>query len=273
MNNNLFQELADRFKTGTVNISVQMDKGTMAVMVNFKGIDGIAPRILRGTPAEIDENFIDNLEGVLIKVSDFNANMEDLEKVILEKLEAKKKQAEEKVEAKVKVETKKADIAKGKAAQTSLLDIPAGQTDKEIHDELSEEKEDAFEDDDLISAPVPPVKPAEKPVQKTKTVIGTKKSLTAEQRKAILDALEANDVEPWDVHPTGVRWVVDTLKVNAVEAEIIFAESGIAVEFNKPKPDIHKKNVEAMKEAMVATAPVLEVEEEFVFDDDDDFSL
>jgi PRTRC genetic system protein E len=268
---NLFQELAERFKTGTVNIAVQMDKGTMAVMVTFKGIE-CAPRVLKGTPEEIDKNFISDLTSVLVMASDINEHtvMKELQAIREKQLaeEKKKENEEKKAEAEKKKESKK----QAAEAQTSLLDaIPAVEEKVEEKPEpvVKKEPESTVEskDEDEVDF-------GDKGEANSSLSIPFR--ISAKDRATILERLHAEVKEIWEVHPLGAKILVELKNCTQEEAEEAFRRSDIPMTYLKspivkeasdvdPVEDQkHAKNVEAMKAEMSKTAT-----DDFDLDDDD----
>ena len=284
--NNLFQELADRFKTGTVNIAVQMDKGTMAVMVTFKGID-CAPRVLKGSPSEIDDQFILSLESVLEIASEINEHnvLKELQAIREKQLAADNKKE---ADAKKAEDEKKKEVKKqAQEAQTSLLDVPAPIEKKDIdpvpESEPVAEKEEETEEAEAVDF-------GDKGEKDSSLKIPFR--ISSKDRVIIMNRLLAEVKEVWDVHPLGTKVIIELKNCTQEEAEEAFRRSGIAMEYLKlPKEDNvsesvpsedekHAKNVEAMKSEMNKAGDDFDIDDDFDVSDgepvnsvEDDFDL
>lgn len=221
--NNLFQELASRLKTGTVNIAVQMENETMAVMVTFKGINA-SPRIIRGTAKEIDESFIDQLENDLVSVTKFNAVNESLDEEIDRMIAEKQKKTENKESTKVAADKKKSDKVEAEKNQISITDIPETPAKLPIEpvkkvEEIKVVKEQT-DNEKVIESLLPDKLEMKLPFR-----------LGAKDRTIILEELELKSLEVWDVMEIGANKIKELKSCTTEEADESFKRSGLGKEF------------------------------------------
>ena len=250
----MFKQISEQFKKGSMTLTVQVEEDSMAVMINFKGID-LAPKVLRGSPEEIDNNFMKVMTQPMNLVSNYNeqeylVNLQKELEAKSKKLESENKEAEKKK----KEETKK-KVDEAKAAQTTLLDA-------------------------VPEAPKKVEKPAPAPVVKKETKEDFKtKPLTEDEINLLKTHLEADTPDPWEAYEFCSKIIAQIRGIKPEEAIDLVNASSVVVEYNKPKEDPHEKNVKALKKAMEQ-----EPEEDFVFDqvetvsavtidEDDDFEL
>ena len=233
----MFQELADRFPNGTVQLAIQVKNGEMAVMVTFKNIEGIPPRVLKGSPKEIDDSFISELESEFKVVSKGMDRLEAIEKEIEELLKKKKENELLKEQAKKEKEEKE---KQKKATQEKEEKLKSAQVGLAL---------DVTDEEDT---------PTEKPKARATKSKEKITELTEDLKKEIKQAIIDSGAEVWDQFDVAWKKLKALNKsLTDKEAQDLIHSSKVVIELeNERKKELaenkqdHKKNVEAMKKDM-----------------------
>lgn len=237
----MFKQLAESFKSGTVTLTIQMEAESMAVMVTFKGINA-PPKVLKGSPEEIEASFFTDLQKPLEIVSNHNDYLAQLEKEIAAQAAEKAKEAKVKEEDKKKVEA-------AKATQTSLLDAAPVEAPKPktFPEKVAEKANEALNKPaDATAAPVfeMPFVPDNTPLH----------GLSVQEVDQVLLELNADKtLGPWNVAPAGWAIVQRIKSCNEEQAREMFNAAEILSKYNVPQEEPeqnHAANVEALKAAI-----------------------
>lgn len=264
----MFKELGSRFKKGTINLSLTMNEGIMSVMVTFKDLPtDILPRVMRGTPEEIEGNFITNLEEPLASISAFNVKMAELDSVLKEQLKKKEKE--------VAVNTKKDTPAKKDTKSNQIAMDTSIKKDQPKKEESK--KEETKTDNDLVPDLEIEEFDLDSNDSKEEAVSIATIRMSKEHKEAVVKT--AVDSNPFDWHESGVKEIMKIKSVDEASATAYY-DSNLKAEVEelvkdkgfKDQEDPHKANVEQMKKD-ANTAPKEEEELDNIFDEEDEFTL